>query len=274
MSKKITIQKNTVQETLILPLYGRAYCAKKYPDVFSDDLSLQVINEIDYDFASLDLKEFEMMTWALRQRMLCDRVKAYLKKHPYATIIDLGCGLATEFASVDNGLCHWINIDLPDVIAVRQQLLPCQNRETNLIHDAFDLTWLDKINVDVSQGVYIICGGMLYYFQVEKIKELFIALAKHFPQGGIYFDCESSYGVKKANKLVEKNGNKGAHMYFAVDDAQKMFTSWSPLLKNIDVVSSFPEDFQKAKDIPWKVRMILKLGCRMGIMKFVEIIFA
>ena len=270
MSEKMIIKKDTVQETLLLPLYGRAYCAKKYPHIFNDPISLKIIDQIDYDFESLNLKEFQITTWAIRQRMLCDRVKAYLKKYPNATIVDLGCGLATGFGSVDNGSCHWINIDLPDVIAIRNQLISCQERESNLAYDAFDFTWMEKIEKE--QGVYIICGGLLYYFQLEKIKDLMIALAKHFPQGGIYFDCESSYGVKKSNKLVEKNRNKGAMMYFAVDD-ETMFLKWSPLFKNIQIDAKLPDDIQKAQEIPLMIRFILKLGCKMGIMKFVEILF-
>ena len=36
MSEKIKIEKNTVAETLVMPLYGRADCSKKYPAVFKD----------------------------------------------------------------------------------------------------------------------------------------------------------------------------------------------------------------------------------------------
>lgn len=271
--EKIKIQKNSVQETLVLPLYGRAYCAEKYGELFSDPLSAEVIERIDYDFETLNFKEFQIVTWAVRQRMLMDKVKAYLKDHPAATIIDLGCGLATGFPTVDNGQCSWINLDLPDVIAIREQLLPCGERERNIAADAFDLSWIEQIEADPKDGIYVISGGVFYYFKPEKLKILFNALAKKFPGGGLYFDCESSYGVKKSNKMVEKSGNKGAKMYFSVDDANALFTSWSSYFKQINVVSRLPEEIQKSRNIPFKIRFILKLGCAMGIMKFVEIRF-
>lgn len=34
MAKKIKIEKNTVQETLIIPLYARVLCTKKHPRFF------------------------------------------------------------------------------------------------------------------------------------------------------------------------------------------------------------------------------------------------
>ena len=34
---KIAIEKNTVQETLVIPLYGRKMCSELYPRLFYDD---------------------------------------------------------------------------------------------------------------------------------------------------------------------------------------------------------------------------------------------
>ena len=34
--KRYHIEKNTVQETLIIPLYGRKVCSDRFPDLFSD----------------------------------------------------------------------------------------------------------------------------------------------------------------------------------------------------------------------------------------------
>lgn len=270
---KVKIEKNTVQETLMLPLYGRAYCSKKYPALFPDKASEEMVQKIDYDFDSLEFKEFAVLTWAIRKRMLNDRVKEYLKKHPTATVINLGCGADISFADVDNGRCHYINLDLPEVIAAREQLVTCREREKNIAMDAFDTAWCDRIDTSASDGVYIISGGVFYYFKPERIRGLFTTLAEKFPGGGIYFDCESSWGIKKANKMVEKSGNTGAKMHFAVDDAESLFRPWSDRFFSIITVNRIPDEIAKAKEIPVTVKCILGLGCRMGIMKFVEIMF-
>ena len=36
MSQKIRIEKNSVQETLVLPLFGKAWAIRNYPDIFKD----------------------------------------------------------------------------------------------------------------------------------------------------------------------------------------------------------------------------------------------
>lgn len=268
----VKIVENSVQETLVFPLYGRAVCSEKYPALFLDPLSEGVIKNIDYNFKEKTWQEHAVVVWALRQRILCSQAAAYLKIHPEATVIDLGCGLSTGFSTVDNGSCRWINLDIPEIISIRQELLPCGPREENLAADAFDLSWVDRAGIDIEKGVYIISGGMFYYFKPEKIKELFCGLAKRFPQGRICFDCESSYGVRESNKMVKKNGN-GSKMYFAVDNPKTLFTSWSSDFKKIDVIDGLPPAIGKAAVLPFKVRLILKLGVALGIMKFVEIWF-
>lgn len=47
---KYKIEKNTVQETLIIPLYARKVCSELYPNLYRDETAVRLIDEIDYDF--------------------------------------------------------------------------------------------------------------------------------------------------------------------------------------------------------------------------------
>lgn len=40
------IEKNSVQETLIIPLYGRALCTRRFPGLFSDPLAEELLERI------------------------------------------------------------------------------------------------------------------------------------------------------------------------------------------------------------------------------------
>ena len=52
--EKIKIEKNSVQETLVLPLYGKAWASQKYPDIFKDRDAQKIMNDIDYDFSAME----------------------------------------------------------------------------------------------------------------------------------------------------------------------------------------------------------------------------
>ena len=44
------IEKNTVQETLVIPLFGRLVCSEKFPQLFSDPEAARICGMLDYDF--------------------------------------------------------------------------------------------------------------------------------------------------------------------------------------------------------------------------------
>ena len=58
---KIAIEKNTVQETLVIPLYGRKMCSELYPRLFYDETAIRLIDSVDYDFSLLERKSRSMM---------------------------------------------------------------------------------------------------------------------------------------------------------------------------------------------------------------------
>ena len=45
------IEKNSVQETLVIPLYGRKVCSEHFPHLFKDEEAERLCSMLDYDFA-------------------------------------------------------------------------------------------------------------------------------------------------------------------------------------------------------------------------------
>lgn len=93
---KYKIEKNTVQETLIIPLYARKVCSELYPNLYRDETAVSLINEIDYDFSEAEknsrglMQRFGSLEVAMRQNDLECEVKDYLKTHPNAALVNLG----------------------------------------------------------------------------------------------------------------------------------------------------------------------------------------
>ncbi len=75
------------------------------------------------------MQRFGSLEVAMRQNDLAFEVRDYLKTHPNAAVVNLGCGLDSTGRSCDNGSCKIYNLDFPDVIAVRNELLPAGERE-------------------------------------------------------------------------------------------------------------------------------------------------
>lgn len=234
---KYKIEKNTVQETLVIPLYGRRLCSRMFPTLFQDESAAELMERIDYDFSELErqsnslMQVFGALEVAMRQSDLAWEVGDYLKAHPKAAIINLGCGLDNTGRSCDNGDCKVYNIDLPDVIELRNRLLPSGPRERNLALDLNDPAWMDAIDADPADGTVLFAAGVFYYFTTKQVQRLVISMAERFPGGRLVFDGAGKTSVKLMLKTwVKQAGIKDVGAYFSVKDAKAELELWSPLL--------------------------------------------
>ena len=233
--EKVKIEKNTVQETLIVPLYGRKMCYDKFPELYSDTFAKKLCERLDYDFSELERKnnsflyEFGSLEAAMRQLDIIWEIKEYLKKYPKATIVNLGCGLDETGKSCDNGLCHIVNVDFPDVIEVRNKLTAVQEREKNIACDLNDYSWMDE--VDGSNGVILFAAGVFHYFKRDEVKKMVLELSQRYPKGCLVFDSVGKFGIKLMMKKILKNmGIDDVEGLFYLDNPNKEL-NWSDKIK-------------------------------------------
>ena len=233
---KHKIEKNTVQETLIIPLFARKVCSELYPNLYRDETSIRLIDEIDYDFSEAERKSCSLMQRfgalevAVRQNDLAWEVRDYLKSHPTAAVVNLGCGLDGTGRACDNGSCKIYNLDFPDVIAVRNELLPAGEREENIPCDLNDIEWFSQI--DASGDAVFFASGVFYYFLTEQVKALVQKMADAFPSGVLVFDAANRTAVKMIAKTWLKSAKiKDVGAYFAVSDAKSELSLWDSRLQ-------------------------------------------
>ena len=233
---KHKIEKNTVQETLIIPLFARKVCSELYPNLYRDETSIRLIDEIDYDFSEAERKSrslmqrFGALEVAMRQNDLAWEARDYLKSHPTAAVVNLGCGLDSTGRACDNGSCKIYNLDFPDVIAVRNELLPAGEREENIPCNLNDTAWFSQI--DASGGAVFFASGVFYYFLTEQVKALVQSMAGAFPGGVLVFDAANRTAVKMIAKTWLKSAKiKDVGAYFAVSDAPGEIGAWDSRLQ-------------------------------------------
>ena len=228
---KYHVEKNTVQETLVIPLLGRLVCSEHFPELFSDPEARRICDSLDYDFAEKRRKMesvaglFGALEVAQRQYDLRCEVQDYLTAYPKATVVNLGCGLDDTFRKCDNGSCRGYDLDLPDVIAVRNELLPAGERERSIACDLNDLTWMEQI--DASDGAVFFASGVFYYFRTEDVKRLFDAMAARFPGAVLVFDSCNERGAKLMRKTwLKEAGITDVNAFLSLEDEQELL-GWS-----------------------------------------------
>lgn len=260
--QKYHIEKNTVQETLIIPLYGRKICSDHFPQLFKDPEAERLCGMLDYDFSEKGKKMestaglFGALEVAQRQYDISCEVRDYLKAHPKAAVVNLGCGLDDIFRKCDNGESLGYNIDLPDVIAIRNELLPAGDRESNLGCDLNDEIWMEKI--DASGGAVFYATGVFYYFRTKDVKKLFGKIAEQFPGAVLAFDICNKRGAKLMMKTwFRKAGITDVGAFFSVEDPEEL-EGWSDAFASV-TSKSYMRGY---RDIYYEVGPIHKLMIR------------
>lgn len=274
---KYHIEKNTVQETLIIPLFGRLVCSEHFPELFSDPEAKRICDSLDYDFAEKRKKMespaglFGALEVAQRQYDLRCEAEAYLKAHPKAAVVNLGCGLDDTFHKCDNGLCRGYNIDLPDVIRIRNDLLPAGEREYNLACDLSDHTWMDQL--DTSNGAVFYAAGVFYYFRTADVKKLLQAMAQRFPGAVLVFDSCNERGAKLMRKTwLKEAGITDVSAYFSLEDESEL-NGWSDHFVSVSARSYMRGYRDIYKDVNWFHKLMIRFCDTLVRMKIVKILF-
>ena len=275
---KYKIEKNTVQETLIIPLYAGKVCTELYPNLYRDETAVRLINEIDYDFSVAEknsrslMQRFGALEVAMRQNDLAWEVRDYLKDHPKAAVVNLGCGLDSTGRSCDNGCCKIYNLDFPNVIAVRNDLLPAGEREKNIPCDLNNTEWFEKI--DTSGGAIFFASGVFYYFLTEQVKALVQAMADAFHGGVLVFDAANRAAVKMIAKTWLKSAKiKDVGAYFAVSDAKDELSLWDNRLQVTSRGYMLGYNDLRDPSVSGFFRFLAKVGDKMMKMQIVKIAF-
>ena len=275
---KHKIEKNTVQETLIIPLFARKVCSELYPNLYRDETSIRLIDEIDYDFSEAERKSrslmqrFGALEVAMRQNDLAWEARDYLKSHPTAAVVNLGCGLDSTGRACDNGSCKIYNLDFPDVIAVRNKLLPAGEREENIPCNLNDTAWFSQI--DASGGAVFFASGVFYYFLTEQVKALVQSMAGAFPGGVLVFDAANRTAVKMIAKTWLKSAKiKDVGAYFAVSDAPGEIGAWDSRLQVTSRGYMLGYNDLRDPSVSGFFRFLAKVGDRGMKMQIVKIEF-
>ena len=187
---KLTFEiQDQVARTLLIPLYHRALESNRPDAMLIDKKAQELVDQIDYPFGQLKLMSHDQTFLAMRVKMFDSICRDFLKKTPDGVIVHIGCGLDTRLERVDNGRVNWFDLDLPEVIALRESLgLKEKARYRTVPSSVFDLSWMERIQFIKKDKVLFLAEGVLCYFTEEENKSLLMALYKKFNGCDVAFD--------------------------------------------------------------------------------------
>lgn len=269
MEKSEGIRLGSVQETLLLPLWGRAVETRKENPLLIDHQAVKIVESLGYDFTVIakNIGKLTRASWIARSIYFDGKIRAFIRLHPDAMIANIGCGLDTTFDRIDNGRIKWIDLDLPDVIELRRKHIQETDRRVFVAKSVLDNNWCDEIKN--KSDIMFMFAGVLYYFEEKEVKDLFKDLSEKFPGAEAIFDYCSMKGMEIANKkVIEKGGmNKAANLKWGIDNLFEI-EKWNEKIKVIDTIPMYREH---KKNYPVFKRLGMNISDVMKIMSLAHI---
>lgn len=246
-----------IQTTLLIPLYARAIETQKEDGILEDDKAIEIVKSMDFNFSIWD-KSPSLFGACLRTLIFDEMVSDFLVQHPTGTIIELGCGLNTRFERIDNGRAQWIELDLPDVIALRKQYFDAHERRSLVAASITTPNWF-RYCCDVDTPVMFVSEAVLVYLTPSQVRDAILQLVNNFTHAYFAFDTTSLKMVQsQIGEDAFQNVSQDSWHCWPCDDPREI-QSWHPKLKVIDSKTLIDVSTQLRARLPFPLKLLYRL---------------
>jgi O-methyltransferase involved in polyketide biosynthesis len=190
-----------VSRTAILLLICRAVEAEKDKSGFNDPMAVLCLERL------ISIASEEDKRWILRRKRMYAGIQArdakagvrrvmafdsaanrFIADNPRCTVINLACGFDTRFWRIENEKCRYIELDLPEVIALKSEILKDHLAYELIGSSVLDTSWIDKVTINGNTGFLLIAEGLLMWIPQQDAARLFKEIGERFVRSQLVLD--------------------------------------------------------------------------------------
>lgn len=229
-----------VPETMIQTLYARAKETSKENPKIKDEMAVSIVKQLDYDFSQAD-QDKTMHSGVIARTIVLDKmVEEYLDKHKNTIVINIACGLDTRCYRMKGKYIRWYNLDLPETMNIRKQLLIETGPIYQIAKSAMDETYTNTIHNE-GEDVLVIIEGLTMYLTEIDIKKIFSIIKHAFSNVTIMVEVMSPFMVNHIKeKSIEDSCAKFTWGIKNGKELEKLIPSFS-FLKEVSLVEGMKQ---------------------------------
>jgi O-methyltransferase involved in polyketide biosynthesis len=190
-----------LSRTAILALLGRVVESGKKDPVFHDPMAVLCLNRL-LAVASEEEKT-RILKWkkmysgfnahdarvrALTARSFDRITSQFISDNPGCTVINLACGFDTRFWRIENEKCKYIELDLPEMIALKREILT-DHLDYELIGcSVLDTVWIDQVTSNGNSRFLLLAEALFYYLPQQEVTRILQAISQRFTRSQLVLD--------------------------------------------------------------------------------------
>jgi O-methyltransferase involved in polyketide biosynthesis len=192
-----------VSATMLITLAAKTLAATDAPELhYAGRRSDEILRALEVDPRRFGLNRSEVRAVVLRSQWFANTVRNFLDRHPDGLCINLGCGLDAsldDLAESGDARFTWLDIDLPEVIAIRRRFFAETPRRRLIAGDVTDARLFTTLPWEPGRPAIVVAEGLLYFLQRTQVESLFRAQAEAADARDanleIAFDYASPFGA-------------------------------------------------------------------------------
>ncbi len=236
MSEMAITNLSGVPKTMLITLYIRAMESQRPDALVKDERAEALIRQLDQETLNKTLAltdDFSRVAVILKGREFDRLAMDFLARHPDAVVVHIGCGLDTRFERVDNGKVEWYDLDLPEVIELRQKLLGREGERHHVLGcSVLEPVWIETVSAHQPRPFLFLAEGVFMYFTQSQVKSLVLMLHECFPGAELAFDAFSPFMRWGHNVRVTRT-RVGAYLNWGLKNSRDL-EQWSEGIRLLD----------------------------------------
>ena len=205
---------NSVNKTLYIPLYGKAYVSGK--GLFLTDSKAEEIWAAEqFPLGGKSKSKWLAYYMGIRSAVFDGWTRAQIAAADDATVLHIGCGMDSRALRAGECAHMWYDLDFPEVIAERARYFNETERYRMLPCDLRRDGWLTQI--PQSKKAIVIMEGVSMYLSPEELRSVFVTVSDRFDEVALLMDCYSTLAAKMS-KYKNPINDVGVTAVYGTDD--------------------------------------------------------
>ena len=235
---------DSVNKTLYIPLYGKAYVSQR-GILLHDPKAAEIWGKEGFPLRGKSASKWLAYYMGMRSAVFDDWARQQMAVLPDAAVLHIGCGMDSRVLRVGAEDRMWYDVDFPSVTEQRRRYYAETGTYRMVGADVRRGDWLNALPAG-GRAIVVMEGVSMYLTETERAS-LLTALCEHFAEVLLLADCYTRLAAKMS-KIKNPINDVGVIQVYGADHPAELTVSGLAFVAEHDMTPQHMIDQLPAKE--------------------------